>query len=283
MSDFQKTWQSYVEALQSYMRRYTEALKSNSAPALKNLVSAMEYSALNGGKRFRPVLALATADLLGAASTVVLPYAAAIEFIHAYSLIHDDLPAMDNDDVRRNRPSNHKVYGDAVALLAGDALLTEAFGVATLSTAEPQRVLHAIQYLSESCGVRGMVGGQAMELYPRERELELNEILEVHRGKTGALIRAAILGAAMLVGADEKKFENLKKYSESLGLAFQVKDDILDADKMESNNFVHFMGLEKAKKYLETLTENGHSCLIDFGQRAGFLKEIASYNFKRNE
>lgn len=283
MKDFKSQWQTYSDTIESYLSDHLAALTVSQNPAVKNLISSMEYSTLGGGKRFRPVLSLATAEILNVPTVHVLPYAAAVEFIHTYSLIHDDLPCMDDDDVRRNRPTNHKVYGDAVALLAGDALLTEAFKVVSLSEAEPLNILHAIQYLSQNCGVHGMVGGQAMDLFPKERELELNEILEIHRGKTGALISAAVLGPAILSRVDQKVFEQLKKYAENLGLAFQIKDDILDDGVDDPNNFVHFMGREKTIKYLETLTENCHSSLASYGSRAGFLKEVASYNFNRNE
>lgn len=281
--NFKLKWQGYVEVFENFAQNELGLLAHSRHPAIKNLSESVSYSFSNGGKRFRPVLSLSVCEMLGGSFSNVLPYAMAVEMVHTYSLIHDDLPCMDNDDIRRNQPTNHKVYGETVALLAGDTLLTEAFKMAAKSEAKPENLVQLIGLLANLSGINGMVGGQAMDLYPINRELEINEILEIHKCKTGALISAASLGAAMILDVDFPLFEKIKKYSEHLGLAFQVKDDLLDADENDPINFVSFMGADKTKQYLETLTKSCIDSLNEFGPAAGFLRDIATYNLLRTE
>ncbi len=257
----------------------------------ESLLKAVRYSVLQeGGKRFRPALAMLTAEALGFPAERVLPYASAVECIHTYSLIHDDLPAMDNDDFRRGQPTNHKVFGEATALLAGDSLLTEAFHIIASAYAdEPLVGLKAVAELAQAAGVWGMVGGQAMDMAaqtyletsgaaPTRESVEL-----MHRLKTGALIRSAAVGAGILCSANPQQLKDLKKFSENLGLAFQVTDDILDYDpnKIEAGSYPALLGLEGTKAFLAQLTEDCLSSLESWSKLAEPLRELARFNQSR--
>lgn len=191
--------------------------------APKTLLETMRYSLFAGGKRLRPALALGAAEMICGDDTVALPAACALEMIHTYSLIHDDLPAMDNDDLRRGRPTSHKVFGEASAILAGDALLTMAFDVA----AECGDI-RVVREIAQAAGVEGMVGGQQLDLEAEGQTLSFEALRHVHAFKTGSLIRVSVRAGAMLAGANEKQLELLTRYGENLGLAFQIMDDILD-------------------------------------------------------
>ena len=200
--------------------------------AEQKLFDAMRYGVLNGGKRLRPFLVLNSAALFGVGGECALRTAAAVECLHSYSLIHDDLPAMDDDDLRRGKPSNHKVFGEALAILAGDALLTDAFGFMARTALPSERVLAALRTLAEAAGSRGMVGGQVLDMaFADGRDpasVSLPELQAMHRGKTGALFRAACVSGAQLAGAAPERLAALTAYGEALGLAFQIVDDILD-------------------------------------------------------
>lgn len=231
------------------------------------LRESMAYSLKAGGKRLRPSLFLLTAELYGLAAEKVLPFAAGIEMIHTYSLIHDDLPAMDNDDYRRGRLTNHKVYGEAQAILAGDGLLTEAFAMMCRvdQTIPPQRVLSAIALTAENAGIDGMVRGQTKDIKAEGKSLSLEELRDIHYDKTGALIRLSVAAAGILAGADEKDIDALTRYGDRLGLAFQIVDDILDHESTfeelgkpigsdEENHkttYITLLGLEGAQKAAE--------------------------------
>src|SRR5262245_36331781 len=204
--------------------------------APRRLVEAMEYSLLAGGKRLRPLLCLAFAEAVrgGTAGTAAEDAACAVEMIHTYSLIHDDLPAMDDDDLRRGRPTSHKVYGEALAILAGDALLTHAWQVlarvpADATTEERLRRLDVIALLSEACGTSGLVGGQVVDLASEGQPVDADTLERIHRAKTGALLGACVRGGALLAGADARATAALSDYADAIGLAFQVVDDVLDA------------------------------------------------------
>jgi len=213
----------------------------------KRVVEAARYSLFAGGKRLRPILCLAaaeavsgtrqclaSAEMLGSSFQAVMPVACAMEMIHTYSLIHDDLPAMDNDDFRRGRPTNHKVYGEAIAILAGDALLTEAFGVLarlrTNGTLPAERILRVVDIIAEAAGARGMIGGQTVDLESENREVDMDTVVYMHRCKTGALITASLEAGAVLVGGSEDRVAALTRYGHHLGLAFQITDDLLDVE-----------------------------------------------------
>jgi geranylgeranyl diphosphate synthase, type II len=188
----------------------------------------MRYSVFSGGKRLRPALALTTAQALGFDPETALPSACALELVHAFSLIHDDLPAMDDDDLRRGRPTNHKVFGEATAILAGDALSVFAFEALVLGTPDPKIAVRLVRELAVASGTRGMIGGQALDLSAERREPERALVDEIHRLKTAALIKAACVMPAIAGGADEAVVERLGRFGDLLGRAFQIADDVLD-------------------------------------------------------
>jgi geranylgeranyl diphosphate synthase type II len=212
-------------------RRVVErALAARLPPGRERLRQAMRYSLLAGGKRIRPILTLAAAEVAGGAPRVALPFACAVEMIHTYSLVHDDLPAMDDDDLRRGRPTSHKVYGEGLAILVGDALLTEAFATMASARGVPApRVLRAVAEVATAVGEGGMVGGQALDLAAEGASARLRRVREIHRRKTGALLRVAVCVGALVGGASPAALRRLTAYGEHLGLAFQIADDILDA------------------------------------------------------
>lgn len=255
-------------------------------PGWDRLVQSVRYSLLQeGGKRFRPVLAMLTAEALGQPVARVLPFAAAVECVHTYSLIHDDLPAMDNDDFRRGQPTNHKKYDEATAILAGDALLTEAFQiVADAYEKEPALAVRAIRELAHASGLNGMVGGQAIDMASKRESIQLDQLRKMHSLKTGALIRVAAVGAAVICGANPKQLEEIKKYSENLGLAFQVADDLLDFDqaKPEPGSYPALLGPEKTREFLEELTQGCLVSLVSWPASAEPLRDIAVYNQRRS-
>ena len=234
----------------------------------KELFEAMEYSLLAGGKRLRPVFAFEFCRMCGRDWQAAAPFAAAVEMIHTYSLIHDDLPSMDNDDFRRGRPTNHKVYGEAMAILAGDALLTDAFAVAsTAQLPEPADMAFAIGMLSECAGSLGMVGGQVLDIQAEQRQCTEEDVLAIQDRKTGALIRAACVLGAIAGGATEEQINAAAQFAAGLGLAFQIRDDMLDvigtAEEMgkgvgtdaTKNTFVRLYGLEKCEELVQKYTD----------------------------
>jgi geranylgeranyl diphosphate synthase type II len=231
------------------------------------LFEAMKYSLLAGGKRLRPIFAFEFCRLCCGDWQKATPLAAAVEMIHNYSLIHDDLPCMDNDDYRRGRLTNHKVYGEAMAVLAGDALLTDAFTVASTAQLEGKDMADAIGVLSECAGSLGMVGGQVLDILSEERECTEAEILAIQSRKTGALIRAACALGAIAGGANEEQFDAACRFAAALGLAFQIRDDMLDVIGTQEemgkgvgtdatkNTFVRLYGLEKCEELVKTYTD----------------------------
>lgn len=221
------------------------------------LYSSMLYSAQGGGKRIRPFLTLEVCKALGGNTDAALPLAVAVELIHTYSLIHDDLPCMDNDDMRRGKPSNHIAFGEATALLAGDALLTLAFETVCESTAlSAENRLRAVKLLAEKAGVKGMIGGQQLDLMGEKERLPKDTHLKMNLLKTGALIKAAALLGCIAADADTETFEAISEYAENLGLAFQVTDDLLDDGEEDGKTtFLTFMTANEAKQYAEALTE----------------------------
>lgn len=250
------------------------------------LRESIRYSLLqDGGKRFRPVLAMLTAEALGKPADRVVAFAAAVECIHTYSLIHDDLPAMDDDDFRRGQPTNHKKFGESLAILAGDALLTEAFTI--LSAAyydEPHLAVRVIMELAKASGSSGMVGGQAIDMASKKDSIRLDELRTMHAMKTGALIRVSVVGAAHLCSPSVEQLGNLVTYAENLGLAFQVADDLLDFDlaKPEPGSYPALLGPEKTKDFLAELTNGCLASLEKWPRAADPLREIAVYNQRRS-
>ena len=264
----------------------------------ETLEKAMEYSLMAGGKRLRPVLLMAAADAVGKDGAAFLTTGCAIEMIHTYSLIHDDLPAMDNDDYRRGKPTNHKVFGDGIAVLAGDALLTLAFEVMLRQEgAAPETLVTVVSEMSRAAGPYGMVGGQVLDLEGEGRRLDLAALRKIHMGKTGALFCAAIRSGAILAGAKEEELAALTLYAERFGLAFQITDDILDVTgdeaaigkpvgsdvRNEKATYVTLTSLEEAKKLAEDAVNEAVAALDIFGERAAFLRDLALFLLGRKK
>lgn len=268
----------------SLLRKHTNfniEVSSQYTKQIERFYEALKYSLLGEGKRFRPVLCLAVADLFGSGNhKKVLPLALAIEMIHTYSLIHDDLPSMDNDDERRGKPTNHKVFGEATALLAGDALLTEAFRVLSQNNQDAGKTLKVIHLLTECAGVLGMIGGQVVDLATQKNKVNVEELAQMQINKTGALIRASVVGAAILCDANEKQIQTLENFARYIGLNFQIADDLLDAEKEELGSFVSILGFDDAKKLLNVLTEESLQTLNEF-ENPNFLNALSQYNSKR--
>ena len=257
---------------------------------------AMRYSLLNGGKRIRPVLLLEFYKLCGGEGENALNFAAAIEMIHTYSLIHDDLPCMDNDDMRRGKPSCHKAFGEDTALLAGDALLTLAFSAAAKTEKIPaDRVLRAISLLADNAGIDGMVGGQVMDLEFEKTGAAPDELKEMYLKKTSCLLKAAAVCGCVLAGAGKEYIQYACEYADSLGLAFQIIDDILDCtadektlgkpigsdEKNGKTTFVTLYGIDGARKKAAQLSENAENLLDNFEGDSTALKELTKYLLNR--
>ena len=273
--------QEYRKSIENYLKDFYS--RFSDLPQ-KQLFEAMSYSLLAGGKRLRPILALEFCRICGEDWHDALPFAAAIEMVHTYSLIHDDLPCMDNDDYRRGRPTNHKVYGQGMAVLAGDALLTDAFMVASGSW-HPQKA-EAISVLAECAGSLGMVGGQVLDINSEERVLTEQEVLDIQSRKTGALISAACAMGAIAGNATEAQYDAACQFAAGLGLAFQIRDDMLDVigtrEEMgkgvgtdeKKNTFVRLYGLEKCEELVKKYTDYALEALNVFQDRY-FLEELA--------
>lgn len=283
MMVFEQRLQEYRRQLEQYLQAYYTRFHTEPQ---KDLFEAMEYSLLAGGKRLRSTLVFEFCRICGEDWHKALPFGAAIEMIHTYSLIHDDLPCMDDDDFRRGKPTNHKVYGEAMAVLAGDALLTDAFCVASTAQLSAEAVLQAIQVLSECAGSLGMVGGQTLDIQSENRLLTEQEVLDIQTRKTGALIRAACAMGAIAGGATEEQFDAACQYAAGLGLAFQIRDDMLDvigsADQLgksigtdqNKNTFVRLYGLEKCEKLVEKYTDYALAALDHYND-TDFLRQLA--------
>lgn len=257
----------------------------------KRLIDSMEYSLLAGGKRIRPLLVLEFCQLCGGSIEDAMPFACAVEMIHTYSLIHDDLPCMDNDDFRRGKPSNHKVYGEDTALLAGDALQALAFKTATsnITKENAYNTARAVNNLAEYCGANGMVGGQIIDLENEGKSSGIDILKEMDRKKTAAIIKSACEMGCIVAGADNEDIKRSRVFGESIGLAFQIQDDILDvtadqsklgkpvgSDKEnEKSTYVSLLGLEECKSLVESLTVKAIDSLSGFKGDSSALKKLA--------
>jgi geranylgeranyl diphosphate synthase type II len=282
----------YKSAVDEHLLDFIPDIDRNS----DTLYESMCYSLTAGGKRIRPVLTLAACDLLGGDTAQALPYACAVEYIHTYSLIHDDLPAMDNDDMRRGKPTNHKVYGEAVAILAGDSLLTCAMDAMLkdmmLYFDKPQelaRRIRAANIIVKGSGIRGMIGGQIADIEAEERKVSPELLDYIHLNKTAALIVSALLAGAYVAGAERAQLEALSVFGENLGLAFQIADDLLDVigddtkmGKKSGQDAHHHKasypavhGLARSETRLAELTAAAANALTPFGEKAGFLANMA--------
>ena len=289
---------AYLKDRAALIERALAGLVSIHGGLEARLFEAMRYSLLDGGKRLRPILALASCEAVGGKIDDAMNFACAIEMIHTYSLVHDDLPSMDNDDLRHGKPANHKVYGDAIATLAGDALLTDAFGViarSPLAATSPQVVLQIIAELSDAAGSGGMVAGQVVDLLGEGRTMNLEQLEYLHSKKTGALFLASVRGGGRLGHATEPQLESLTKYAQALGLSFQVIDDLLDVESSTEqmgkrtnkdqaagkNTYPALMGIEQSRQLARDLESRANAALASFDHRAEPLRAIASFVVER--
>jgi geranylgeranyl diphosphate synthase type II len=281
------------EALQRFAPRHE-------GPA-EEVARAMNYSLFAGGKRLRPILCMAGAAAVGGDERLVLPVACALEMIHTYSLIHDDLPVMDNDDLRRGKPTSHTVFGEAVALLAGDGLLTEAFALMARTGSseepEPRTLLRVIALIARAAGYEGMVGGQAVDIVSEGKQVDAATVRFIHTHKTGALITASVVSGAILGGGDEGRVKAITAYGEATGLAFQIADDILDIEgdsermgkrvggdeRKKKITFPSVLGLEESREIQGTMVERALSALEGFDHRADPLRNLARYIVERKK
>jgi len=264
----------------------------------ERIYEAMRYSLLAGGKRLRPILCLATCELAGGTLEIAMPTACALEMIHTMSLIHDDLPAMDNDDYRRGKLTNHKVYGEDVAILAGDGLLAYAFEYIAVETREvpPQQVLQVIARLAHAVGATGLVGGQVVDLESEGKsDTSLETLNYIHTHKTGALLEACVVCGAILAGAPEVDLQKLSRYAQNIGLAFQIIDDILDITATQEElgktagkdlqaqkvTYPSLLGLEQSQIQAQKLIDDANAELASFGEKARPLQAIAEFITRR--
>ena len=286
------------KARQALVERALEAELAKTDVLDATLRASMAYSLMAGGKRLRPVLLMAAADAVGADGTKFLPVASALEMIHTYSLIHDDLPAMDDDELRRGKPTNHVVYGEGIAILAGDALLTLAFSVILRQKDVPaEALLRVVDEISRAAGAGGMVGGQVLDLMAEDRQITMEELRRMHMGKTGALFHAALRSGAILAGATEEQLAALTAYADHFGLAFQITDDIIDVigtaedigkpvgsdEKNHKSTYVTLTSLNEAQELARRTVEEATAALAVFGAEADFLRELVAYLVNRKQ
>lgn len=288
----------YMQRKIELINRELDSIYAENTALNTTLAKSMNYSLMAGGKRLRPILVMAAADAVGADGEKFLHLATSIEMIHTYSLIHDDLPAMDNDDYRRGKLTNHKVFGDGIAVLAGDALLTMAFEViADSPNVDTEKKLKVIKEMSHAAGAEGMVGGQVIDLESEGKKINMDTLRKMHSAKTGALFCAAIRSGAILGGATDKQLADLTQYARQFGLAFQITDDILDVtgdeasigkpvgsdEKNHKSTYVTLGSLESARELAQTAVDEAKKALADFGKEADFLRELVDYLISRKK
>lgn len=294
--DFKTDFKNKIIQIESELKRYFEY--NTDIP--NQIIDAMKYSVDAGGKRIRPVLMLASCQMFGGAISDVVPFACALECIHTYSLIHDDLPAMDNSDLRRGKPTNHKVFGEAMAILAGDGLLNLAFEIVLKGefseSVSDRNIIKATSYLSSCSGISGMIGGQVIDIESENKLIDKKTLRTLQEKKTGALIRAAVACGAIIAGADDEDIALLEEYALNLGLAFQIKDDILDVEgdstilgkpvggdeELNKNTYVSLYGIDEAKNLLDNHSNLAKKSLEKYGKKAEFLLEMADYLLQRS-
>ena len=281
---FKERSDRYRQFIEQYLADYINQFADEPQ---KQLFDAMGYSLLAGGKRLRPIFVFDFCRMCGGDWKNAAPFAAALEMIHTYSLIHDDLPCMDNDDFRRGRPTNHKVYGEGIAVLAGDALLTDAFALAaSAALPDPKQLSLAISTLAENAGSLGMVGGQVLDIMSEERELNEQEVIDIQSRKTGALINAGCILGVIAGGGSEEQIQAAASFAGLLGLAFQIRDDMLDvigtAEEMgkgvgtdaQKNTFVRLYGLEKCEELVQKYT-NAAIRMLDAFENREYMTALA--------
>lgn len=285
----------YLEQKRIEVDRFLDQAAPPAAVPPTTLHDGLRYSLMAGGKRVRPILTIAAAEAIGATAPGLMPVACSLELIHTYSLIHDDLPSMDNDDFRRGKPTNHKVYGEAMAILAGDALLTMAFDMISrpdlMKGCDPVRQVRIIQELASGSGSMGMVGGQVFDIQAENQDIDLSTLQNIHKHKTGMLIRAAVRMGAIAAGASDRQLDDLTSYAEDIGLAFQIADDVLNVtgtrDELGKNpntdaergkkTYPTFFGVDGARKLANDCVTRAINRLSSFGPPADPLREIARY------
>lgn len=260
----------------------------------KTIFEAMNYSMKSGGKRLRPILLMESYKVCKGQGEVFLPYSVAMEMIHTYSLIHDDLPALDNDDLRRGKATNHKVFGEAMAILAGDALLNTAYETmlkAAFRHPRPEISLRAAYEISKGAGIYGMIGGQVVDVESEGKQIDKETLEYIHMNKTAAMIVASVRAGAILADIEDDKLDNLTKYAENIGLAFQIVDDILDIEGDEKllgkrvgsdldndkSTYPAMVGIDESKRIVYKLIEEAKFLLDVFGEEAKFLKDLADF------
>ena len=292
--------EKYLEEKKSLVETALRTLMPKPSGLAGDVIRSMHYSLFAGGKRIRPILCIAGAEAVGGSAHEVMPVACAIELIHSYSLIHDDLPVMDNDDFRRGKPTNHKVFGEAVALLAGDGLLTLAFTLMARNGAERRvkesALLRVIDLISSAAGCEGMVGGQVVDISFEGKDPDQTVVEYIHRNKTGALIAASVAAGTILAGGNEEEVSSIYRYGQGIGLAFQIADDILNiegdrdiigketgSDRERGKMTYPFVfGIAESKRIQEKLTVQAIESLAGFAQRAKPLKDLAGYIIERS-
>ena len=287
-TNFEEVWSERRELIEEALKKELHEGRELDA----TLTKSMEYSLMAGGKRLRPILLMAAADACGKDGRAFITSACALEMIHTYSLIHDDLPAMDDDNLRRGKPTNHVKFGAGMATLAGEGLLTMAFEVLTREkNVRPETILSVIREVSVAAGTSGMVGGQAIDLESEGRRIDLTCLRRMHMGKTGALFRAALRTGAILAGASEKELAALTQYAEAFGLAFQITDDILDVTgseaeigkpigsdrRNEKSTYVTLTSLARAQELADEAIESALSAVEIFGEKASFLQDLVRF------
>lgn len=299
MSIFEERSGEYLAIINSAAEAYLKnsAFVGRESSGLDAILNAMRYSLENGGKRIRPILTLEFCRICGGQINKAIPYAIAVEMIHTYSLIHDDLPCMDDDDMRRGKPSSHKAFGEANAVLAGDGLLTLAFEVLLSAEDDPAKLVKAGAELAKAAGCSGMIAGQVMDIANEKRSATLDEIKATDKRKTGELIRIAALLGCICAGASCEQINAAEEYCADIGLAFQIVDDILDVTGDEvslgkpigsdgengKSTYVSLLGIEKSTDYAAQLTERAKQSLAVFGDESQFLKELADkLSIRRN-
>ncbi|HDR5039314.1 TPA: polyprenyl synthetase family protein [Bacillus anthracis] len=291
---FKDQLNNYIELINAQLSSYLDYEKGHN----NKLIESMKYSLLAGGKRLRPILALASYDLFGKDVQEVMPYACALEMIHTYSLIHDDLPAMDNDDYRRGKLTNHKIYGEGIAILAGDGLLNYSFEIMldnALKHKDMYSHIRSIKEIANSAGINGMIGGQIVDLESENKAIKEETLNYIHMNKTAALIIAPLKVGAIIGGAREEDIKCMEEIGSNLGLAFQITDDILDVIGDESklgksigsdmekhkSTYASLFGIESSIERVKELTDNVNSLLKPYSDKSNFLLELSNYLMKR--
>ncbi len=290
--DFYKEFELKIIEVNKSLEKYIEEKECPQSTIYK----AMNYSISAGGKRIRPVMMLACAELVGGEISSVMPFACALEMIHTYSLIHDDLPCMDNDDLRRGKPTNHKVFGEAMAVLAGDALLNCAFETMLKNTeVSPNMTLAAMSEIAAASGAEGMIGGQVIDIESEGKTIDAVTLMTMHLHKTAALIMAAARVGALLGGGSREDLSSMEEFARYLGIAFQIKDDILDVTGseetlgkktgvdglLEKSTFVSIYGMEQSENLLKDYTNKAIEVLSKYGEKAEFLIELSKFLLSR--